>query len=254
MSLRELQLRLKGRIMKDKEQTKKYALILGLQLIGVAVILAIDLITKHFVYGAHAENGSTTVAIKGVLEFTSAQNTGASFGFFEGSVLALGIVSLIASIAIAVVMVMSVKLKNGLLATSLAFILGGALGNMVDRLFLGYVRDFIHLPFMKFFGVFNIADNALTIGVVLIVIYLIFFYSSDMKKLSDAKIAADNAAGDVAEITSENDMVNTTENTAENVADSAVNTEDSAAVEVSEVKSDEPYEQPRDEAKSDDRA
>lgn len=225
--------------MKDREQTKKYALILGLQLIGVAIILAIDLITKHFVYGAHAENGSTTVAIKGVLEFTAAQNTGASFGFFEGSVLALGIVSLVASIAVAVVMVMSVKLKNGLLATSLAFILGGALGNMVDRLFLGYVRDFIHLPFMKFFGVFNIADNALTVGVVLIVIYLIFFYSSDMEKLSDAKAAAEiagNADAKAAESYTEN-------------------AENSVPVEAETEKSDErSSEQPEDEVKPDDRA
>lgn len=238
--------------MKDKEQTKKYALILGLQIIGVAVILAIDLITKRFVYGAHAENGSTTVAIKGVLEFTAVQNTGASFGIFAGSVLALGIVSLIASIAIAVVMVMSVKLKNGLLATSLAFILGGALGNMVDRLFLGYVRDFIHLPFMKFFGVFNIADNALTVGVVLIVIYLIFCYSSDMKKLSDAKIAAENADGNANESGTENATENTLENTAGNVTDNAVNTEDSARVEAEAEKGDEPSEHAADEEKSDD--
>lgn len=228
--------------MKDKEQTKKYALILGLQLIGVAIILAIDLITKHFVYGAHAENGSTTVAIKGVLEFTAAQNTGASFGFFEGSVLALGIVSLVASIAIAVVMVMSVKLKNGLLATSLAFILGGALGNMVDRLFLGYVRDFIHLPFMKFFGVFNIADNALTVGVVLIVIYLIFFYSSDMKKLSDAKAAAEIAG-------------NADAKAAESYTENAENAENSVPVEAETEKSDErSSEQSEDEVKPDDRA
>lgn len=246
-----MRIRLKGRMMKDKEQTKKYALILGLQIIGVAIILAIDLITKHFVYGAHAENGTTTVAIKGVLEFTAAQNTGASFGFFEGSVLALGIVSLVASIAIAVVMVMSVKLKNGLLATSLTFILGGALGNMVDRLFLGYVRDFIHLPFMKFFGVFNIADNALTVGVVLIVIYLIFFYSSDMKKLSDAKAAAENPVENAAE--------NATETQTETQTENAVNSENTVSEEVEEVKEvkdeksgEQPSEQPEDEVKSDD--
>ncbi len=215
-------------------------MILGLQFIGVAVILAIDLITKHFVYGAHAESGSTTVAIKGVLEFTAAQNTGASFGLFEGSVLALGIVSLIASVAIAVVTVMSVRLKNPLLATSLAFILGGALGNMIDRLFLGYVRDFIHLPFMKFFGVFNIADNALTVGVVLIVIYLIFGYSADMKKLSDAKIAAESATENIAE--------NTSENTGEN----AVNSEDTAHKEAEAERSEEQSVQPEDEVKSDD--
>lgn len=191
--------------MKINKPTKKQVVILLVQFAIVAVVLAIDLITKHFVFGAHEESGSTTVAIKGVLEFTAAKNTGASFGFFEGSVLALGIVSLVASVAVAVVMFMTSKLNNRLLAISLSLILGGALGNMVDRLFLGYVRDFIHLPFLKFFGVFNIADNALTIGVVLIVIYLIFFYSSDMKKLSDAKAAAE----------------------AENSAESAVNVDNS---------------------------
>lgn len=179
--------------MKITKPTKKQVVILLVQFAIVAVVLAIDLITKHFVFGAHEASGSTTVAIKGVLEFTAAKNTGASFGFFEGSVLALGIVSLVASVAVAVVIFMTSKLNNWLLATSLSLILGGALGNMADRLFLGYVRDFIHLPFMKFFGVFNIADNALTVGVVLIIIYLIFFYSSDMKKLSDAKAAQETS-------------------------------------------------------------
>lgn len=60
--------------MKRVKPTKKQVVILSVQFAIVAVVLAIDLITKHFVFGAH-EDGSTTVAIKGVLEFTAAKNT-----------------------------------------------------------------------------------------------------------------------------------------------------------------------------------
>lgn len=217
--------------MKLDGQKKKYALILALQTLGVAVILAIDLLTKHFIFGAHSDRASTTVVIDGVLVVTAVKNTGASFGIFEGSVLALGIVSLIASIAIAAVMVISVKLKNGLLATSLTLILGGALGNMVDRLFLGYVRDFIHLPFLPFFGIFNIADNALTLGVVLILIYLIFFYSRDMQKLADLKAATGTAGSENAQGVENAETVSeTAENAAVTEEKEAVTPENSTAV------------------------
>ena len=62
-----------------------------------------------------------------------------------------------------------------LLSASLGLITGGCIGNLVDRIFIGKVRDFIHLQFMTF-PVFNIADICLTIGVILAIIYFIFIY------------------------------------------------------------------------------
>ena len=63
--------------------------------------------------------------------------------------------------------------KTILYSVSYGLILGGAIGNLIDRVFLGYVRDFIKFSFFSFN--FNIADACLTIGVILFVIYLIFF-------------------------------------------------------------------------------
>ena len=62
-----------------------------------------------------------------------------------------------------------------LLKLSLMFIIGGAIGNMIDRVFLGYVRDMIEFTFVKF-AVFNVADSFVTIGAVLLGIYLLFYW------------------------------------------------------------------------------
>ena len=64
-------------------------------------------------------------------------------------------------------------------------IISGAVGNMFDRIFLGYVRDFINLEFMNF-AIFNIADCALTIGIGLLVIYVLFF-DTETKITKDKK-------------------------------------------------------------------
>ena len=63
---------------------------------------------------------------------------------------------------------------------------GGIIGNVVDRMFLGYVRDFISLQFMNF-AVFNIADSALTVGVICLIVWLLFFSYRDKQKNKKGK-------------------------------------------------------------------
>ena len=67
-----------------------------------------------------------------------------------------------------------IKNKNTFYCLSFGFIIGGALGNLVDRIMFNYVRDFIFLDFWPTFPIFNIADSFLCIGTVMLAIFLIF--------------------------------------------------------------------------------
>ena len=93
------------------------------------------------------------------------------------------------------------KKKTIFYCVSLGLICGGAIGNLVDRIFLGYVRDFIKFSFFSFN--FNIADACLTIGVILFAVYLIFFDDVFKKgnkvkdiKIEDIKQSKENQAGE----------------------------------------------------------
>ena len=97
--------------------------------------------------------------------FGNVKNYGAAFGILQGYTTFLIIISLI---VFGVCLYYYIKNKN--LRLSLSFIMAGTLGNLIDRIIFGYVRDFIDL---KFFPVFNMADSFNVIGVILI-IYLIF--------------------------------------------------------------------------------
>ena len=92
--------------------------------------------------------------------FNSVTNTGAAFGIFKGNVFVLGLISLFVMI-----LLVYYFYKSPALYLPLAFLLGGATGNFIDRMFLGFVRDFIDL---KFWPIFNIADSFNVIGVIIL--------------------------------------------------------------------------------------
>jgi signal peptidase II len=82
------------------------------------------------------------------------------------------IISIIA-ISVCLYFLFNKKYKNILFDVGLALILGGIVGNFIDRLHLKYVVDMLQLDFVHF-NIFNIADSAITVGVILVFIYLIF--------------------------------------------------------------------------------
>ena len=75
----------------------------------------------------------------------------------------------------AVVMVFSIKNRNGWYRSALILLIAGGIGNVVDRFTLGFVRDWVYFELIDF-AVFNLADTGLTVGCVLLIIYVIFFY------------------------------------------------------------------------------
>jgi len=101
--------------------------------------------------------------------FTSVKNTGAAFGILQNNTLALGILSLLVSAFLILFIIRNRNKLNGISHFAIMLILSGAIGNMIDRLYLGYVRDFIHFTVPNFnFAVFNIADGCVVIGAILL--------------------------------------------------------------------------------------
>ncbi len=127
---------------------------------GLALLMAgLDQVSK-------ALWGETqAVLIPGVLSFHPARNTGIAFGLLPGSNWLLVAVSVVFLAAVAYMLYRWEAPVLQRLALSLA--LGGILGNLVDRAALGYVTDFIALDVLPFFPVFNLADAAIVVGLLL---------------------------------------------------------------------------------------
>jgi len=140
-------------------------------LTGIAVLI-LDQITKYQV-SIKVPEGTSYEFIQGFLYFTNIKNTGAAFGMFQSYTKVLTIISLVAIVLIIILKVM-LNLDFIFYNISLGFILGGALGNLVDRYFVGEVTDFISFTF--FAPVFNTADSFIVIGFILIIILILREY------------------------------------------------------------------------------
>lgn len=136
-------------------------------------IVALDQYSKYLVV-RRLPYGSTVEVIPNLFNLTFVKNFGAAFGLFQNQ---LAVFVVVAVVAISVIVVYSfiISEKEYTLQIGLAFLLGGAIGNFIDRLRLGYVIDFLHLHHDAWhWPVFNIADIAIDIGVALILIKFLF--------------------------------------------------------------------------------
>jgi signal peptidase II len=134
-------------------------------LLSFAIVVA-DQLTKSWITRHYGEFEFTTLLP--VLEITRMHNVGAAFSFLAGAsgwqrwlfvVLALGVSGGI------IVWLCRMPRAPTLLSVGLALVLGGAMGNVIDRLRLGYVVDFIHFHWDRaYFPAFNVADSAITVG------------------------------------------------------------------------------------------
>ncbi len=141
------------------------------------LLILLDQITKLLVYGYIKPNN--TIVINEFFSLTHVHNYGAAFSFLADQSgwqrYLLSGISMIASIAI-IIWMRRVEVDQVLKLSALSVLLAGAVGNLIDRFFLGFVIDFIDLHYQTFYWpVFNVADILISVGVVL----LLF---SDMKK------------------------------------------------------------------------
>jgi signal peptidase II len=143
----------------------------------VAFIIIADQITKLIVDRSMPLYHSIPV-IEGLFSLTYIRNTGAAFGIFAGSAAAFRLPFLIifSLVAVGFVVMMLRRLRDdhtGLI-TALSFIIGGAIGNLIDRIAYGEVIDFLDLYWGRYhWPAFNLADSFISIGVVITIYYLI---------------------------------------------------------------------------------
>ena len=165
-----------------------YYVIFGL--LGAA-LLGADQWVKAWVMG-HLQMGETTSLFPGFLELMRVHNYGAAWSSFSGARWLLIALTAAGMCAIAWLLVKIVRHPLG--QWSLAIILGGGIGNLIDRVRLGYVVDMLDTMFMDF-PVFNMADVFVVCGTVCALIYYLAFYSkSDEKNWGNKVDGTDPAA------------------------------------------------------------
>ncbi len=145
-----------------------------MEFILAGLILILDQGTK--LWAARCLSAEPLVLIPGALELTYLENRGAVWGLMQG----WRVVFLIATFLFLgiVIWLYSKKRKSMSLLTRviLALLFSGAIGNLIDRMFLGYVRDMIYVSLIRF-PVFNVADSAITVAAALLVIETLFIKS-----------------------------------------------------------------------------
>ena len=144
-------------------------------IISLLVVIA-DQVLKSYIV-SNFKIGEEKTVIPGILSFTYLQNDGAAWNIFSGQIVLFYLIS-IAAIAVVIYYLFNPRYKNGLFDTGLALVLGGIIGDFIDRLHLKYVIDMLQLDFINF-NIFNVADSAITIGIILVFIYLIFISERD---------------------------------------------------------------------------
>ena len=156
---------------------KKTSYIIGLIIIVVGIVF--DLLSKYLFANIFATRSEDIIIIPNFFKFTYLENTGAAFGIFGDSTIALAIVSVVFIIAFCVFDYFNHS-NNIWYVLGISLIISGAIGNFIDRIFLGYVRDFISINLFSF--VFNLADLFITIGVICFVIYIIINIIKETKE------------------------------------------------------------------------
>lgn len=144
-------------------------------LIAASLLIAFDQWTKRLA-SAHLKDGSVIPIIPGVLEFRYLENRGAAFGMLQNQKILFIVMGCAILIIIAFAFYKTFASRRFVaLRVLLAFIATGALGNMIDRISLDYVVDFIYFSLINF-PIFNIADCYVTVATAVFIILWLFYY------------------------------------------------------------------------------
>ena len=150
----------------------------------IALGIIIDQITKLVAVKELMDSGSVTF-IKGLIDFTYVENRGMAWGMFADHRWVFMVFSTVAIVVLTGFLV-SGKSPSKLYSAAIALVISGGIGNMIDRVALGYVVDFIEFTFIDF-PVFNIADSLVTVGAFGLIILLIIDIVRESVKESQKK-------------------------------------------------------------------
>lgn len=152
------------------------------------LVVTLDQLSKTIVAN-NMQVGESIVLIKNLFSLTYVRNEGAAWGILANHRWIFLVLTAIAIIAIPII---TYKLRDFgyFFGTSMALIWGGAIGNMIDRLFYGSVVDFIEATFIDF-PVFNIADSCVVVGGIMLFIYLVFINKTLFKSEKKPETVSD---------------------------------------------------------------
>ncbi|MBO5883236.1 MAG: signal peptidase II [Clostridia bacterium] len=157
----------------------------------IAGVVALDQVSKLLIVN-FLDRNEPFVVIEGIFRFNYVENRGAAFGSFSDNRWVFMIISTVTIIALLIYM-WKFRPDSRLACTALSFIIGGGVGNMIDRVYLGYVVDFIDFyAFPNLWKwVFNVADSFVCIGAGMMILWCIISMIDEGKKAKAEKIASE---------------------------------------------------------------
>ena len=147
---------------------------------AIAAIAAADQLIKLAVLASSLVSGGIYTVIPDILQFRYVENTGAAFSLFSDKTEMLSVFTAVVLLA-GFVLIFTNRIKSKLVLTSVVMLMGGGLGNLIDRVFRHFVVDYIEVLFVDF-AVFNFADCFVTVGEFILIGYLLYDIIKDFKK------------------------------------------------------------------------
>ena len=143
----------------------------GLFLILAAFVIALDQTSKLWVR-SHLELGEI-IPLVGPLSLVYVRNTGSAFGLFANQAFLLTLIAIVGLVTV-LLFYRYISRSSLLGSVALGLVFGGAVGNLIDRVRFGYVTDFIDVRLWADFHwpAFNVADSAITVGTIVLVIFI----------------------------------------------------------------------------------
>ena len=155
----------------------------------LAALIGADRLLKQWVV-THLALGESAPFLPGIVQFTRLHNYGAAWSSFSGKTAVLLVITTALMIAVAILLLRKiVRHPLGVIAGLL--ILGGGIGNYIDRIVLGYVVDMFDLQFMHY-PIFNLADCFVVVGAILGAVYYLWLYEKYDKKENPHESDADS--------------------------------------------------------------
>lgn len=131
-----------------------------------SILITIDQIFKYYIL-INKENLPNNI-INGVLNFTYCENRGIAFGIGQGGAKIFALITLLIIIVALIYIAFKFNKLKGLTVFGIALVISGGIGNLIDRLFRGYVIDYIDFSEIVDFPIFNFADICIVVGVIII--------------------------------------------------------------------------------------
>ena len=181
-----------------------------LEALFFAFIITLDLCLKDYLYDFLQAHGGHYAAIDGVLDLVYSENTGMGFGLFKGGTTMLAVMTGIV-IAVIILYLLFVRRDKAYIRVPLIMVAAGGIGNLVDRVAFGYVRDFFMFSFWDSFPIFNVADSFITVGAIALIIGLVIMLVKESKGEWKSATAEETAAG-AADASAEQSAENGTDN------------------------------------------